>query len=163
MSGAIKLKGGEQIPLNVQLSEFETGLYPQAILRNHATMAELASSPVDLDDAGDGAYLDESIPMPSDHNVFVTYKVYTDAGHTKLAIQDAGTDLFVLDTTEIERLTDKATAIVLEADNVIAEVRESVDLVAEIPQDVCLAPIIGSESVVAEIRESNEIISESRC
>jgi len=73
---------GEKIPLVAQLECPEgTTLYVQAeVLRPNRS--NITGSPKQLTDEGDGRYFDDSLTMPDEAFLTVTYKVFTNPGLT---------------------------------------------------------------------------------
>ena len=103
---AIYTKQGALIPLYLQLSDYDTGRFVEAIIKSATTNLPIGASPVDLDDISDGMYHKSSVPQPNDI-LIVTYVTYKDAGKTVLANQEAGTDIFLRDTISDIDLPDR--------------------------------------------------------
>lgn len=81
-AGADGLTLGSQIPLQLELSDGLSTMYPRAVLYKadgtvHAT--------VDLAHVANGLYENDAQTMPSSAYVSAVYIVYSDAGHTTLA------------------------------------------------------------------------------
>lgn len=64
-----------------------TVYYVDAVLKDF-NRDELAESPVDLTDEGDGIFTDDSVNMPDEPYVTATYRVFLDAAKTQLASDD---------------------------------------------------------------------------
>jgi hypothetical protein len=77
----MQVKIGDPIPLALQASDDDTGLFPRAILYD-ASGAPLGSNPTDLAHVSGGLYKDLSVLMPNSQVVFAQYRVYQDSGHT---------------------------------------------------------------------------------
>ena len=76
---------GEKVPLVAQLECPEAAtLYVEAIIKR-PSRAVLPGSPVDLTDEGNGVFFDDSITMPDESFITVTYNVYEDAAKTQPA------------------------------------------------------------------------------
>jgi hypothetical protein len=131
---SIMVKAGDDMPLHLQLGDFETGKYPRAILRDDDGVF---IKNVDLVDRGDGLYTAKE-PMPSS-NTFATYKVFEDAGYSvEDTERNADVDIFILDTFEPQRRDDKIVGVIDQENGIEATV-EHASLEAAI-EDV---PIIG--------------------
>lgn len=85
----MKYKVNQYIPLVLQLSDEDTSLYPQVVLKDN-TGANIGS-PIDLTHRGNGLYSDESFQMPAFNFITAQFKVYQDAGHTIRSIRHIDT------------------------------------------------------------------------
>lgn len=116
-----KIKVGDPVPVVLQIVKLESGLYPQAEIRDDA--ANLLTT-LDMTHEASGLYVATTYNMPDEEFIKITYIVYTDAGHTTESgsyLRDV--DVFVKD----ESLTDK-TGFSLSAagvDGILDEVVEN--------------------------------------
>lgn len=148
---AIYRKQGELIPLHLQLGEFDTGLFVEAIVKNESGVPH-ASSPVDLSDVGDGLYTDNSIPQPAGI-LIATYKTYKDAGKTVLACQEAGTDIFLRDTIsdiDLPERNDTFIAVFAEETNILTAVFEETDN--------CVLVLSDTDQIVLSVNDSDTLV-----
>jgi len=144
------------MPLQAQLSEFETGRYPRAILKDDS--GNFIKN-VDLSDRGDGLYT-ELEPMPS-KNVIATYKVFSDAARTVVTDDEAGLDVFILDTFSPERRDDKIFGIIDFGGPMIGVIEEdSFDAVLD--ENVIEGNFEDSDDIIATI-DDDEITGKVRC
>ena len=74
-----KIKVGDPVPVVLQIVKSESGLYPQAEIRDDA--ANLLTTLNMTHEAG-GLYVTSTYNMPDEEFVKITYIVYTDAGYT---------------------------------------------------------------------------------
>jgi len=89
-----RLEAGDDLHLNYQAGDGQTGLFPQAHVYRQSDNVEIASSPFDLTERVLGGYsLDITPPTEVAH--YARYIVYTDAGHTsESASHGRATDFF---------------------------------------------------------------------
>lgn len=98
----MQLNIGDLIPLELQLSDGSTVMFPQALVYD-ASGALLATK--SLTHIAQGRYADDSLTMTNTPYTAVTYIVYSDAGHTTLAPYSITSDIW-------QRATFANTAIV---------------------------------------------------
>lgn len=76
----MKFKINQIVPLLLQLTDEDNGLYPQAILRDDT--GTQIGLPLDLANVGNGLYKNTTFQMPSTSYITAQYKVYQDALHS---------------------------------------------------------------------------------
>jgi len=80
MSNVVKV--GEKLPLVAHLECPDASvLYVEAVIKR-PDRSQLLGSPIDLGNEGSGIYFDDSISMPDESFVTVTYNIYDDAAKT---------------------------------------------------------------------------------
>lgn len=152
----ILVKAGNNMPLHLQLGEYDVGLYPIAILKDDSGAAYLT---LDLTDRGDGLYTALS-PMPS-KNIIATYKTYSDAAKTIESDDSAALDIFILDSVVEQRRDDKIVGIIETAEAITASI-ESSAVVGTFETNEIAAAIDGQEPISGEL-ETFEITGTIRC
>ena len=85
----MKFKVNQYIPLVLQLSDEDTSLFPQVVIRDNTGV--LIGSPIDLTHVGSGLYTNSSFQMPTNSFITMQYKVYQDAGHTIRSLRHVDT------------------------------------------------------------------------
>jgi hypothetical protein len=156
----ILVRFGDPIYLNLQLESGETGKYPQAILKDH-TGTELAGSPVDLADHGDGLYQNSSVNMPGTPFVVATYKVYHDAAHTQPADTYDSINVYVLDQDEIPQFEEAIIGEYDDEDTFLGAVEDESDIVGEFEDvDDVEGYIYDDEYILGEIEDETDYLGE---
>lgn len=104
-----KLIIGELVPLELQLSDGTTGLFPRALVYD-ASGTLIATK--DLAHVANGRYANDTLVMPSSGYVAATYIVYSDSGHTTLAGYARSVEVWQIDATvaAIKAKTDNLPA-----------------------------------------------------
>ena len=154
----ILVKAGDDMPLHAQLGDYATGKYVRAILRDDdGTFIKN----VDLTDRGDGIYTGKE-PMPS-KNVLSTYAIFNDAGYSEQSEdQDAGIDIFILDTVISQRRDDKIIGVIDDHESISGALAyNSVIGVLDADEAVC-AQIEDAGQIVAGL-EDDEITASFKC
>lgn len=143
------LRPGDKIPLNLQLSDDDTGLFPQVTLKDD-TGSDLPDSPVDLSHVGGGLYVDSNVDFPTVDRVFAQYRIYNDAGHTTKAKKHPAT---VLDVFYRDRVQEKI-------DNLLASSLPGEQLSGTLIDDGLLLGFIedSQDDLVGVIEDNNELI-----
>lgn len=92
-----KLAVGELVPLELQIGDGATGLFPRALVYD-ASGALIATK--NLAHVANGRYANDTLVMPGANNAYIaaTYVVYTDAGYTTLAQYGRALDVWQLST-----------------------------------------------------------------
>lgn len=138
----ILISAGANMPLHLQLSGYDVGLWAHAILKDDSgTFLKT----VDLVDRGDGLYTALE-PMPS-KNVIATYQTFKDAGKTQFSNDGAGLDIFILDTFQPVRRDDK----------IVGVIDQSISIDAEIVQNPVLNGVMDSFDIQGQINVESSI------
>lgn len=114
----MKARIGDLIPLELQLSDGATGMFPRALIYNAAGTL-LATK--DLAHVANGRYTNDTYTMPADASangvyVQVTYLVYSDSGHTTLAPYGASSEVYQRDHEVLSTVSAGATTTVIPCD-----------------------------------------------
>lgn len=98
---------GDPIQLTLQLEDGVTSQFPRAYLTDSAGAA-VSGSPADLTHEGNGLYVNSAVNMPNSAIVKVTYKVFSDSGHTTLntAYGHALDNFYLTSADDAEQILD---------------------------------------------------------
>lgn len=91
---------GQKLPIQFQLFDNRTDLFPVAVIRNDAG-TQISGSPFTLASVANGLYTTLSVDFPAGTDfVSVQYLVYSDSGHTTLSDSEgSGATSFLKETT----------------------------------------------------------------
>lgn len=117
---SIPVKVGDGIPLRLQLSDEDSGAFPQAVLRD-PTGSELPGSPVDLGHEGDGLYTNNAVSFPDEEFIIAQYKVYQNGGHT--IRHECHPD--TIEETFVRNIEEEAKTVRVPSGGLIIDVRDS--------------------------------------
>lgn len=109
---------GELVPLELQLSDGATNMFPRALVYNAAGTL-LATK--DLAHVANGRYTNDTFTMPADASangayVQVTYIVYSDSGHTTIAPYGDSSEVWQRDHLYLSVVGNAATTTVIPCD-----------------------------------------------
>ena len=156
---------GEIVELSNQLWNGDPTKFVRAVVRD-AAGDELTGSPFALTHVGNGKYTNNSLAMPNENRIDVTYETYDDAGFTTLSSeQTISTDVFRLeipDTTILAKLDSilnivstfnipgSAIRVNVGIDNITAKTGEAAAIAAAFKQAGIDAEVVEQTSVGAK-------------
>ena len=105
----MKLNVGQLIPLELQLSDGNTGMFPRALVYNAA--GSLLST-VDLTHVAQGRYANDTLTMTNTPYTAVTFIVYSDSGHTTLAPYAESSEVWQLGNDYVATVTSATTTTI---------------------------------------------------
>jgi len=150
----ILVKQGDNIPIHLQLSTGNTGKYVRAQLKD--TSGGNIGSAINLTEAGDGLYTDNSQIMPSTQFILCVYKVYDDAGYTTISEDDGDfVDLFVLQTDSSLIRKDTFTAELVSSE--LTGTIKRGKLTGEMSQESIDGVFYKSPKMVGNIERENQL------
>ena len=152
------VKVGNQIPLVVQISDEDTGVFPRAIVRDAAGVP-IAGSPVALSHVALGLYKNTSLVMPATDRVFAQYQIFQDAGFTIRHPIHADTLLDVFERDTISEALDalnKANGLKGDITGFVDDIVSGLSGVV-LDDDVLLGVSIDDDALVGSVQDAEEL------